>query len=161
MDASVLGLEDPRQGPVYDAGNLNIQSSGLVLAGVQLGVIGPGPAPKEGAVNDQLGCWVEVLHDEDLVIEGGGDQWRVGGDDAGGSGPGDAVELDEQLLGQDVAQAGQGQAHAQVQSQHPGPKRLVDRDSRRGSSRTSPGPHCGGILVQLFMKVAHPLIELV
>ena len=35
----------------------------------------------------------------------------------------DAVELGEQLLGQVVAQVGQGQAHAQEQPQHPSPER--------------------------------------
>lgn len=53
----------------------------------------------------------------------GGDRGRVGGDDPGGDGLGDSVELGEQLLARVVAQVGQGQAHAQEQAQHPGPER--------------------------------------
>ena len=55
-------------------------------------------------------------------LEGLGDQGCVGGDDSGGGGLGDTVELGEQLLGQVVAQVGQGQAHAQEQPQHPRPE---------------------------------------
>ena len=55
-------------------------------------------------------------------LEGLGDQGGVGADDAGDGGLGDAVELGEQLLGQVVAQVGQGQAHAQEQPQHPRPE---------------------------------------
>ena len=65
---------------------------------------------------------VEVLHGRHVLTEGGGDQGRAGGDDPGGGGPPDAVDLGEQLLGQVVPQVGQGQAHAQEQSQRPGPE---------------------------------------
>ena len=82
----------------------------------------PGPALQEGAVDDQLGRGVQILHCRYVLLEGLGDQGRVGGDDAGGGGLPDAVGLGEQLLARVVAQVGQGQAHAQEQPQHPAPK---------------------------------------
>ena len=82
----------------------------------------PGPALQEGAVDDQLGRGIQILHRWNTAVQAGGDQGRVGGDDPGDGGLRDAVELGEQLLGQVVAQVGQGQAHAQEQPQHPRPK---------------------------------------
>ena len=93
-----------------------------MLTGVQLGVVLPGPALKQGAVDDQLGRGVQVLHRWNTAVQACGDQGRVGADDAGDGGLGDAVELGEQLLGQVVPQVGQGQAHAQEQPQHPRPE---------------------------------------
>ena len=57
-----------------------------------------------------------------MLLKNLGDQGRVGGDDAGDGGLRDAVDLGEQLLGQVVAQVGQGQAHAQEQPQRPRPE---------------------------------------
>ena len=68
----------------------------------------PGPALKQGAVDDQPGGGVQVLHDWHLVTEGVGDQGRVGADDAGDGGLRDAVELGEQPLGKVVPQPGSG-----------------------------------------------------
>ena len=82
----------------------------------------PGPALQEGAVDDQLGRGVQVLHRWNTAVQACGDQGRVGADDAGDGGLPDAVELGEQLLGQVVPQVGQGQAHAQEQPQHPRPE---------------------------------------
>ena len=93
-----------------------------MLTGVQLGVVLPGPALKQGAVDDQLGRGVQVLHRWNTAVQACGDQGRVGADDAGDGGLRDAVELGEQLLGQVVPQVGQGQAHAQEQPQHPRPE---------------------------------------
>ena len=84
-------------------------------------MISPGPALQEGAVDDQLGRGVQVLHRRHVLLKNLGDQGRVGADDAGDGGLRDAVGLGEQLLGQVVPQVGQGQAHAQEQAQHPGP----------------------------------------
>ena len=83
----------------------------------------PGPALQEGAVDDQLGRGIQVLHRRHRRLEGPSDQRSVGTDDAGDGGLRDVVDLGEQLLGQVVAQVGQGQAHAQEQAQHPGPER--------------------------------------
>ena len=85
-------------------------------------MISPGPALQEGAVDDQLGRGIQILHDWHLITEGVGDQGRVGGDDPGDGGLPDAVGLGEQLLARVVPQVGQGQAHAQEQPQHPGPE---------------------------------------
>ena len=93
-----------------------------MLTGIELGVADPGPALKQGTVDDQLGRGVQVLHRRHRGLEGLGDQGRVGADDAGGGGLGDAVELGEQLLGQVVPQVCQCQAHAQTQPQHPRPE---------------------------------------
>ena len=82
----------------------------------------PGPALKQGAVDDQLHGGVQVLHRWHIAVQARGDQGRVGADDAGDGGLGDAVELGEQLLGQVVAQVCQCQAHTQKQPQHPHPE---------------------------------------
>ena len=86
-------------------------------------MISPGPALQEGAVDDQLGRGIQILHRWNTVVQAGGDQGRVGGDDPGDGGLRDAVDLGEQLLARVVAQVGQGQAHAQEQPQHPRPER--------------------------------------
>ena len=85
-------------------------------------MISPGPALKEGAVDDQLGRGIQILHRWNTAVQAGGNQGRVGTDDAGGGGLPDAVELGEQLLARVVAQVGQGQAHAQEQPQRPRPE---------------------------------------
>ena len=85
-------------------------------------MISPGPALQEGAVDDQLGRGAQILHRRHVLLKNLGDQGRVGADDAGDGGLPDAVDLGEQLLGQVVAQVGQGQAHAQEQPQHPRPE---------------------------------------
>ena len=41
-------------------------------------MISPGPALKWGAVDDQLGCGVEVLHRRHVLLKSPGDQGRVG-----------------------------------------------------------------------------------
>lgn len=53
-----------------------------MLAGVQLGMALPGPVLEHGVVHDQLGREVQVFRDCCLVIEGCGDQERLGGDGA-------------------------------------------------------------------------------
>ena len=78
-------------------------------------MISPGPALQEGAVDDQLGRGIQILHRWNTVVQAGGDQGCVGGNDAGGGGLPDAVDLGEQLLGQVMSQVRQGQAHAQEQ----------------------------------------------
>ena len=92
----------------------------------------PGPALQEGAVDDQLGRGVQILHRRYTGLEGRGDQGRVGGDDAGDGGLRDAVDLGEQLLGQVVPQVGQGQAHTQEQPQHPRPEHRQGAGSVNG-----------------------------
>ena len=89
-------------------------------------MISPGPALQEGAVDDQLGRGIQILHRRYTGLEGLGDQGRVGGDDPGDGGLRDAVDLGEQLLARVVAQVGQGQAHAQ---EHP-PSTLAPNTGR-------------------------------
>ena len=91
----------------------------------------PGPALKQGAVDDQLGRGVQVLHRRYRGLEGLGDQGRAGADDAGGGGLGDAVELGEQLLGQVVPQPGSGSGARTGTAPAPSPRRPADRGSRR------------------------------
>ena len=95
-------------------------------------------------------------------LEGLGDQGCVGADDAGDGGLGDAVELGEQLLGQVVAQVGQGQAHAQEQPQHPRPE---DRQTGRSGFSAKMASHRPitshrGILVLLFVMAVCFLVGL-
>ena len=117
------GSDTHARRPERGAGDLDVHSGGLVLAGVQLGVVSPGPALKQGAVDDQLHGGIQVLHSRHTDFQGPGDQGCVGGDDSGGGGLRDAVDLGDKPLGQVVPQVRQGQAHAQVQPQHPGPER--------------------------------------
>lgn len=112
-----------------------------MLAGVELRVVGPRPALQHGAVDDQPHGGIEVLHRRYRGLEGPGDQGCVCGDDAGGSGLQDTVDLGEQLLGQVVPQVGQGQAHTGTVSA-PGPRTPAVRDLRREWSRTGPQPGC-------------------
>ena len=46
----------------------------------------PGPALKEGAVHDQLGCGIEVPYGRDVLLEYLGDQGRIGGEGSGSGG---------------------------------------------------------------------------
>ena len=92
----------------------------------------PGPALQEGAVDDQLGRGIQILHDWHLITEGVGDQGCAGADDSGDGGLPDAVDLGEQLLARVVAQVGQGQAHAQEQPQHPRPEHRQGTGSVNG-----------------------------
>ena len=114
----------------------------------------PGPALKQGAVDDQLGGGVQVLHDWHLVTEGVGDQGRVGADDTGDGGLRDAVELGEQPPGQVVPQPGSGSG-ARTGTAPPstlaskagrGPSACIVSHRSRTSSRV--------ILVLLFMAAA-------
>lgn len=109
-----------------------------MLTGVQLGVVLPGPALKQGAVDDQLSRGVQILHRRYTGLEGLGDQGRVGADDAGDGGLPDAVELGEQLLGQVVPQPGSGSGARTGTAPAPSPRRPADRGSRRKWPRTDP-----------------------
>ena len=102
----------------------------------------PGPALQQGAVHNQLGGGVQVLHDWHLVAEGVGDQGRVGGDDSGGGGLGDTVELGEQLLGQVMPQPGSESGARAGAAPTPSPRTPAE-DRRREWPRTGPEPHCG------------------
>ena len=95
-------------------------------------MISPGPALQEGAVDDQLGRGIQILHRRHVFLKSPGDQGRVGGDDPGDGGLRDAVDLGEQLLGQVVPQVGQGQAHTQEQPQHPRPEHRQGTGSVNG-----------------------------
>ena len=95
-------------------------------------MIGPGPALQEGAVDDQLGRGIQILHRWNTAVQAGGDQGRVGGDDPGDGGLRDVVGLGEQLLARVVAQIGQGQAHTQEQAQHPRPEHRQGAGSVNG-----------------------------
>lgn len=77
--------------PGLGAGNLDVQSGGPVLTRVELGVVLPGPALKQGAVHDQPGGGDQVLHGGHAAFQGVGDQGRVCGDDPGSGGLRDAV----------------------------------------------------------------------
>ena len=50
----------------------------LCCTGVQLGVVLPGPALKQGAVDDQLGRGSQILHRRHVLLKSPGDQGRVG-----------------------------------------------------------------------------------
>ena len=80
MESPVSGVGDPNQGASLGAGYLHIESGGPMFTGVELGVIGLGPALKEGAVDDQLAGRIAVLHGRNAAFQGVGDQECVGGD---------------------------------------------------------------------------------
>ena len=121
-------------------------------------MISPGPALQEGAVDDQLGRGAQILHRRHVLLKNLGDQGRVGADDAGDGGLRDAVDLGEQLLGQVVAQVGQGQAHAQEQPQHPRPEHRQGAGSVNASHRSRTSSRV--ILVLLFVMAVCFLVEL-
>ena len=131
-----------------------------MLIGVQLGVAGPVPALKQGAVDDQLGRGVQVLHRWHIAVQARGDQGRVGADDAGDGGLGDAVELGEQLLGQVVPQPGSGSG---ARTGTP-PRTLVPNTGRSGFSAKMashrPTTSHRGILVLLFVMAVFFLVGL-
>ena len=56
-------------------------------------MISPGPALQEGAVDDQLGRGIQILHRRHVLLKNLGDQGRVGGDDAGDGGLRDTVKV--------------------------------------------------------------------
>ena len=95
-------------------------------------MISPGPALQEGAVDDQLGRGIQILHRRHVLLKSPGDQGRVGADDAGDGGLRDAVDLGEQLLARVVPQVGQGQAYTQEQPQHPRPEHRQGTGSVNG-----------------------------
>ena len=115
-----------------------------MLTGVQLGVVLPGPALKQGAVDDQLGRGVQVLHRWNTAVQACGDQGRVGADDAGDGGLPDAVELGEQLLGQVVPQPGSGSGARTGTAPAPSPRTPADGRKRKWP-RTGLQPHSEGV----------------
>ena len=121
-------------------------------------MISPGPALQEGAVDDQLGRGIQILHRRHVLLKSPGDQGRVGADDAGDGGLRDAVDLGEQLLARVVPQVGQGQAYTQEQPQHPRPEHRQGTGSVNAShrSRTS----LREILVLLFVMAVCFLVGL-
>lgn len=89
---------------------LEVQPGGPVRAGIELGVVLPGPALKEGTIDDQLGGGVQVLHRRHAAFQAGGDKRPVGGVIRKAV-LGDAVELSEQFLEQAMLRADQRQTH--------------------------------------------------
>ena len=139
---------------------MDVYSGGPVFAGVQLGVVGPGPALKQGAVDDQLGGGVQVLHSRHTDFQSPGDQGRVGTNHPGDGGLQDAVELGEQLLGQAVPQPGSGSG---ARTGTP-PRTLVPNTGRSGFSAKMashrPTTSHRGILVLLFVMAVFFLVGL-
>ena len=135
-----MGVADPGQVAREGAGDLDVQPRGPVPTGVELRAVLPGPALKQGAVDDQLGRGVQVLHDWYLVAEGAGYQGCAGTNHPGGGGLGDAADLSEQPLGKAVPQPGSGPDAHTGTPPAPGPRRPAG-GRRRGSSRTDPGHH--------------------
>ena len=81
MDAAGHRVAGPGQAPGQGAGNLKVHPGGVVLAGVEFGLVTPCPAGHEGAVDDRLGARVEPVGGWDVVFQGAGDQGCPGGQD--------------------------------------------------------------------------------
>ena len=116
---------------------LEVQPGGPVRAGIELGVVLPGPALKEGAIDDQLGGGVQVLHRRRAAFQAGGDKRPVGGVSRKAV-LGDAVKLSEQFLEQAMPRAGQRQAHRLS----PRILNTSDWGSRHRPPYTNPQTHC-------------------
>ena len=112
-----------------------------MLAGVELRVVGPGPALQQGAVDDQPHGGIQVLHSRHLTSKARAIRGCVGGDDAGGGGLRDAVDPGEYLLGQVVAQPESGSGARTGTAPAPGPRTPAEDPCRR-SPRTCPQPRC-------------------
>lgn len=117
VSAPEHGVGDPGQVAVQGAGHLELHAGPVVLARVQLGVIVPGPAEHQGAVDDELGIGIEVVGGGDRTGQDLADEDRVPGDDPGDRGLGDSVVGGEFGLDAVAAQVGQGQADPVEQSQ--------------------------------------------
>lgn len=96
------------------AGHLEVDSGGVVFAGVEFGLVMPGPARYGGAVDDQPGARLEVVCGGGVLGRGSGDRGRLGGQDSGDGGLGDCERFGEGLLSEVVAQAGQNESDAPV-----------------------------------------------
>ena len=59
---------------------MHVQAGGLVFAGVQLGVGGPGPAGQQGAIDDVVGLGAEVLGHRHISRQRRAQQRRQGRD---------------------------------------------------------------------------------
>ena len=81
MDAAGHRVAGPGQASGRGAGNLKVHPGGVVLAGVEFGLVTPRPAGHEGAVDDRLGARVEPVGGGDVVFQDTGDQGRPGGQD--------------------------------------------------------------------------------
>ena len=160
MDPSVVGVGHPGQVAREGAGDLDVQSGGPVLAGVQLRVFGPGPALKQGAIDDQLHGGIQVLHSRHTDFQSPDDQGRVGADDAGDGGLGDAVELGEQLLGQVVPQPGSGSGARTGTAPAPSPRTPADQGFSAKMASRRPATSHRGILVLLFVMAVCFLVGL-
>jgi hypothetical protein len=80
MTTAVDRVGDPREASGESAGDLHIHASGLVLAGVQLRVRGPGPAGQQGAVDGVVGLRAEVVGHRYRRCQRGAQQRRQGRD---------------------------------------------------------------------------------
>ena len=69
VPASVDRVRDPCEPSGKGAGDLHIHACGLVLAGVQLGMRGPRPARKQGAVHDVLRLSVKLVGRRDIFSD--------------------------------------------------------------------------------------------
>ena len=81
MDPAGQRVAGPGQASGQGAGHLKVDSGGVVLAGVEFGLVTPCPAGHEGSVDDQPGVRVEVVGGGDVLFQGAGDQGCPGGQD--------------------------------------------------------------------------------
>ena len=99
----------------------------------------PGPALQEGAVDDQLGRGIQILHRWNTAVQAGGDQRRVGGDDPGDGGLPDAVPR-RAAPGAGRASGRSGSGARTGTAPAPSP-RTPAGDRKREWPRTGPGHH--------------------
>ena len=159
VDAAGERVTGLGRGAGQGAGDLEVDSGGVVLARVELWLVTPGPAGCRGAVDDQLGVGVEVVCGGDVVGQGVGDKGCPGGQDPRDGGLGDVEQFGEELLFEVVAQAGRDEPDALVEAEPAGSGRwqvaiefLVDAvaqvlDFRAGQSCGSVWPAVCSLIV--------------
>lgn len=134
VDAAGERVTGLGRGAGQGAGDLEVDSGGVVLARVELWLVTPGPAGCRGAVDDQLGVGVEVVCGGDVVGQGVGDKGCPGGQDPRDGGLGDVEQFGEELLFEVVAQAGRDEPDALVEAEPAGSGRRQVAIDRRVDS---------------------------
>lgn len=86
MGAAWQRVGDPHDAPGQGGHDLDVDPGGVVLAGVQLGVVAPGPAGQEGPIDQMGGVGGDLVDGGYLVCQDLGDdrgEFRHGTADAG------------------------------------------------------------------------------
>lgn len=93
-----LWVRDPDEVAAEGAGELDVDAGAVVLAGVQFGVVLPGPAGEQAAVDDELAVRIEAVSGRDPAGEQGTENRHEFSDRSRDGGLGDSVVLSDFIL---------------------------------------------------------------